>query len=119
MQEYAACKYCHALPHCLNRQGSRYDRYAETGHKAQPAETHHHMPHASSCAPCRFDMRLLAVAQKLCPLIAESFQAVKMEITQMALQQVSPMCVHVGRIYVEASLWYSMQECRWLSSRWA
>lgn len=37
---------------------------------------------------CRFDMRLLAVAQKLGPMIAESFEAVKQEITQMAIKQV-------------------------------
>jgi hypothetical protein len=39
--------------------------------------------------PLRFDARLLAVAQKLCPMIEESFEAVKQEITQMAAKQVS------------------------------
>jgi hypothetical protein len=33
-------------------------------------------------------MRLLAVAEKLAPMIQEAFQAIKEEITQMALQQV-------------------------------
>lgn len=36
---------------------------------------------------CRFDMRLLAVAQKLGPMIRESFEAVKEEISAMALRQ--------------------------------
>lgn len=44
--------------------------------------------HVVLVAVARFDARLLAVAQKLCPMIEESFEAVKQEITQMAAKQV-------------------------------
>ncbi|KAL6761662.1 hypothetical protein V8C86DRAFT_805711 [Haematococcus lacustris] len=35
----------------------------------------------------KFDLRLLAVAQKLCPMIQDSFEAVKLELAQMAAKQ--------------------------------
>ena len=38
--------------------------------------------------PYRFDLRLLAVAKRLCPMIHDAFQGVKEEITQMAIRQV-------------------------------
>lgn len=36
----------------------------------------------------KYDQRLLAVSQRLCPMIHESFEAVKEEITTMAMQRV-------------------------------
>ena len=36
----------------------------------------------------RFDLRLLAVAKRLCPMIHDAFECVKEEITQMAIKQV-------------------------------
>ena len=40
-------------------------------------------PTSGCCAVRRFDMRLLAVAQKLAPMIQESFFFIKEEITRM------------------------------------